>query len=134
MNKSINNAILKMHTFGVQCQPVQYGGNGVYFNIDIVDGVKIVLDADADAEKIQTIKKYVSRSGKLKDVGDGFFYGDYVFVLVDAMEYAAMIESLKKDKEYITKFWDILHNQGRQAADRFYYDTIRKNTLKVVSA
>ena len=61
MNKSINNAILKMHTFGVQCQPVQYGGNGVYFNIDIVDGVKIVLDADADAEKIQAIKKYVLR-------------------------------------------------------------------------
>lgn len=134
MNKTLNNFIKKMHTFGVHCQPVQYGGNGVYFNIDIVDGVKIVLDADADSEKIQAIKKYISRSGKLQDVGDGFFYGDYIFVLVDALEYNAMIEASRKDKEYITKFWDILHNHGRQAADRFYYDTIRKNTLKVVCA
>lgn len=130
----MKNIIKKLENSSINFEINNYGSN--YFGSDfIVKGLYIPVRnygvAENCEENVNTILKAITRTGKYIIIDSGS-YGKISYTVYKVTDYNALMKYKEDVKKISSRFWEIMHESGKDAADIFYRNECRRYNFKVV--
>lgn len=130
----MNNMIKKLENSAINFDINSYGSN--YFGPDfIVKGLYIPVRnygiIENCEENVNTILKAITRTGKYTVIDSGS-YGKISYTVYKTSDYKTLIKYQDDVKKTSSRFWEIMHESGKEAARVFYENECRRHNFKVV--
>ena len=130
----MKNIIKKLENSAINFEINNYGSN--YFGSDfIVKGLFIPVRnygiIENCEENVNTVLKAIARTGKYTVIDSGS-YGKVGYTVYKTADYSALVKYQEVVKKTSSRFWEIMRESGKDAAEVFYKNECRRHNFKVV--
>lgn len=130
----MNSIIKKLENSVINFEINNYGSN--YFGSDfIVNGFYIPVRnygiIENCEENVNTALKAIARTGKYTVINSGI-YGKVCYIVYKTADYNALVKYQEAVKKTSSRFWEIMRESGKDAAEVFYKNECRRHNFKVV--